>query len=251
MDPHGWLENQPFSHISVCSVCQCREARQKIDMRQWRPIMSYLWAVFAGPRWGLPTWQNGGFAIPPPQLPAMMQESQQPGSTMTKLRTMQYMISFATANIHSLSMKPDGHASKLYYLQEQMRLFRLNCLGIQEARTEQGVACRSNILRFSSGHRDGHLWDDESWQRLHVWQQGPQTRCRAIPYGTIRVANAMHSQAVQLEVLEMCRGGGDTNHLGHKHRSRRKLEHHQLSSRCRSICHCPILTRDRGKEKID
>ena len=74
-----------------------------------------------------------------------------------KRRHLHYMVSFATANIHSLSFKPDGHAGKLSYLQEQMRLFRLNCLGIQEARTEQGVACRSNILRFSSGHHQGHL----------------------------------------------------------------------------------------------
>ena len=83
--------------------------RQKLDMRHWRPIMSYLWAVFAGPRWGLPTWNNGGFAIPPPNFPQAMPASSSTGVTMMKRRHLHYMISFATANIHSLSMKPDGH----------------------------------------------------------------------------------------------------------------------------------------------
>ena len=60
--------------------------RQKLDMRQWRPIIPYLWAVFAGPRWGLPTWQNGGFAIPPPNLPPTRPASSYIDVTRTKRR---------------------------------------------------------------------------------------------------------------------------------------------------------------------
>ena len=73
----------------------------------------------------------------------------------------------ATANVQSLYRGPAGHAGKLHYLQRQMRSFHLNCLGIQEARTDPGTTCNSNILRLSSGHLHGQL-GVELWIDLNM-----------------------------------------------------------------------------------
>ena len=133
------------------------QARQAISMTLWRKALPYLWMVFAGPRWGLPAWKNGSFEIPPPQLPDLQRVPQSKQSCAYKTRLVNYAFSFASANVHSLSRAPEGHAGKLHYLFQQMRSFKLNCIGIQEARTEQGVACSHNILRLSSGHSDKQL----------------------------------------------------------------------------------------------
>ena len=131
--------------------------RQRLDMQFWQKVFPHLWSILAGPRWGMPTWQSGGFAIPPPELPPEVIE--QPCSVRyhVKQRHVSFAFSIATANVQSLYRGPAGHAGKLHYLFRQMRRFHLNCLGIQEARTDPGVTCSFNILRFSSGHQDGHL----------------------------------------------------------------------------------------------
>ena len=131
--------------------------RQRISMQRWRHIVPHLWMTFAGSRWGLPPWRDGGFEVPPPALPHTTKAEQEFSAHDFKHKTVKFTISIATANVHSLSRHPDGHAGKLHYLQQQMRLFKLNCIGVQEARTERGVACRDNILRLSSGHQHGHL----------------------------------------------------------------------------------------------
>ena len=133
------------------------QARQAISMTVWRKALPYLWMVFAGPRWGLPAWKNGSFEIPPPQLPDLQRVSPSKHRSEYKTRLVNYAFSFASANVHSLSRAPEGHAGKLHYLFQQMRSFKLNCIGIQEARTEQGVACSHNILRLSSGHSEKQL----------------------------------------------------------------------------------------------
>ena len=74
------------------------------------------------------------------------------------------MLSMATANVNALYKGLDGHAGKLHYLQSQMREYKLNCIAVQEARTDHGLSCNGNILRFCTGHRDGQygieLWFD-------------------------------------------------------------------------------------------
>lgn len=131
--------------------------RQRISMQRWHSIIPHLWLIFAGPRWGMPLWKNGGFEIPPPDMPAQLRkEADQPIRTVQH-KHIKLAISLATANVQSLSRHPEGHAGKLHFLQRQMREFQLNFIGIQEARTEQGVACRGNILRLCSGHQQHHL----------------------------------------------------------------------------------------------
>ena len=74
---------------------------------------------------------------------------------------------------------PHGHAGKLHYLQEQMRHFRLNCLAVQEARSEAGASSVNGILRLCGGHHDGHL-GIEIWIDLttpYAWSKQNKPRC--------------------------------------------------------------------------
>ena len=133
------------------------QVRQAISMTMWRRALPYLWMIFAGPRWGLPAWKDGSFEIPPPNLPEPQRVKPPSQRSEYKTRLVKYSFSFASANVHSLSRGPEGHAGKLHYLYQQMRAFKLNCIGVQEARTDQGVACSHNILRLSSGHVEKQL----------------------------------------------------------------------------------------------
>ena len=142
-----------------------------INMQKWHKIFPHLWLIF-GERSGLPKWQNGVLATEVPQLP----------STITQLKSdshyvpeaaVKCAISFATANVLSLSRGPDGHRGKLsrgpdghrgklHYLFDQMQFFRLNVLGLQECRSDEGLTTSHSILRFMSGHQQGQggveLW---------------------------------------------------------------------------------------------
>ena len=131
--------------------------RQNLDMQFWQKVFPHLWMILAGPRWGLPTWKSGGFEIPPPALPSAEKEQPSQGQYKTRQRHVSFAFSMATANVQSLYKGPEGHAGKQHYLYRQMRSFNLNCIGIQEARTDPGVTCSFNILRLCSGHQDGHL----------------------------------------------------------------------------------------------
>lgn len=62
--------------------------------------------------------------------------------------------SMASANVLSLYRGPSGHAGKLPYLQEQMRFYQLNCMAIQEARSDN-LCCdaMTELLQASSADR--------------------------------------------------------------------------------------------------
>ena len=131
-----------------------------LNMQKWHKIFPHLWLVF-GRRAGLPQWQDGVLAAVVPQLPCTS-SSQTSESGVSQEATVKCAISFATANVLSLSKGPDGHRGKLHYLFDQMHLFRLNVLGLQECRSEEGLTTSHNILRFMSGQRQGQggveLW---------------------------------------------------------------------------------------------
>lgn len=83
--------------------------RQQLDLRQWRKPMEYLWTIF-GKDTGLPSWHNGGFAIPPP---ALLPLDSTADSTKHNSRSVQKDVHcglcLATANVQSLSKGPEGH----------------------------------------------------------------------------------------------------------------------------------------------
>ena len=149
--------------------------RQRIDLREWQSHMSHLWMIF-GERYGVPKWHEEGFAVPPPDLPAPQPFTQTgPGDLKQQVRQLKIEcgLCLATANVQSLSKGPQGHGGKLHYIQSQMKHFRINCMGIQEARTERGLRAANNILVFASGAIAGQL-GVEIWINLDQpigWKQ--------------------------------------------------------------------------------
>ena len=133
--------------------------RQNLDLRTWRDHLSHLWMIFAE-KFGVPQWQDGLFDVPAPQLPAL--ERKTALATKVDARShrevrVQCGLCLASANVQSLSKGPAGHGGKLHYLQQQMKDFNINCMGIQEARTDAGMRTANNILVFASGGQGGQL----------------------------------------------------------------------------------------------
>lgn len=113
--------------------------RQRIDMSRWSSIFPQLWLLFDTTHGG-PTWTNGGFVVPAPQLPCPSNECFELSKVASKRRKLDYAFSIATANVQALYKGPHGHAGKLHYLQSQMRHYKLNCVAIQEARSDPGMS---------------------------------------------------------------------------------------------------------------
>jgi len=168
--------NEFVDFAAKAESCQSfHHYRQKIDLRVWKHHLTHLWMIF-GERYGIPPWHEDGFAVPAPDLPDP-EEAGQRGALATQ-RRMRHLevdcgLCLATANVQSLSRGPQGHSGKLHYIQTQMKYFRINCMGIQEARTERGLRTANNILVFSSGAIDGQL-GVEIWINLEQpigWRQ--------------------------------------------------------------------------------
>ena len=147
--------------------------RQQLDLQVWHSRLCQLWMVF-GQKQGLPPWKNGGFEMPAPRLPPAHIDTESHGGELHhSVHDVSCAFSLATANVQSLYKGPGGHGGKLHFLQAQMRFYKLNCLAIQEARSEAGVRVANNFLCFASSHSKGHLgveiWFDLDqpigWQR--------------------------------------------------------------------------------------
>ena len=137
--------------------------RELIDLQRWYERFKCLWIVFQSNH-GLPQWHDGVMDAAPPDLPPTVAKNDISNRTRGRSRWLDFTFSLGTANVNALSRGQDGHAGKLHYLQDQMRALKLNCVAIQEARTEQGCSRRANILRLCSGHHGGQygmeLWLD-------------------------------------------------------------------------------------------
>ena len=136
--------------------------RPKLDMQKWNEIFPHFWLQFAQ-KSGLPCWQNGQMHTPEPSLPKS--QAVQPTSTCLPAVQVDFHISIASANVLSLSRGPDGHGGKLHYLFEQMKAHRLNVMGIQESRTDEGITTSHNVVRISGGH-DKKSCGVELWVNL-------------------------------------------------------------------------------------
>ncbi|CAL1135276.1 unnamed protein product [Cladocopium goreaui] len=125
----------------------------------WRSLIPYLWMVF-GHHDGLPQHCHEGFAIPAPKLPPPCQV------TPLELRhaplEVRFAISFATANVLSMSSRPHGHAGKVHYLREQLVSHGLNFAGFQETRGQAGASLVDHVFRLCAGSKGGQhgveLW---------------------------------------------------------------------------------------------
>ena len=140
--------------------------RQRLDMPTWIPKLRQLWTLF-GSQIGLPSWAHGGLDVQAPDLPDSAPPRPVKNCYTGKSRSFQFTLSLASANVQSLYRGGDGHAGKLHYLQEQMKSFHLNCMALQETRSEAGFFANDTILRFCSGHR-AHQLGIEIWINLTV-----------------------------------------------------------------------------------
>ena len=136
--------------------------RVRLDMQHWIPIIPHLWLCF-GHSHGLPSWHDTLRAEPPelPKLDSNECNLKRPQDH----RNVHCHISLASLNVQSLSRRPEGHAGKLHFLYEQVKTFKLNLIGIQEGRNEEGMSKSHDILRICAGHHK-HQFGVELWVNL-------------------------------------------------------------------------------------
>ena len=135
--------------------------RQAVDMTLWRHRIPYLWMIFASDA-GLPPLHQDGFKIEPPKLPEM-RKRQDVAMEAGSEHYVMVKISAASLNVRTLleGSKQDG--GKAAYLMQQFKDLHFNFVGVQEARTGEGVSRDGNgFIRYKSGARDGQygveLW---------------------------------------------------------------------------------------------
>jgi hypothetical protein len=125
----------------------------------WRPLIAYLWMIYGQPD-GLPTHCHEGFAIPAPKLPPPCKEP--PTEMRQDPLEVRFAVSFATANVLSMSSRPHGHAGKVHYLREQLVSHGLNFAGFQETRGQAGASLVDHVYRLCAGSKGGQhgveLW---------------------------------------------------------------------------------------------
>jgi len=148
--------------------------RQSIHVPHWKHKIQQLWTV-CGHRVGLPEWQDGILDV---QAPIISSTKAEPAARATnQARRYNFAFSLASANVQSLYKGPDGHAGKLHYLQTQTRAMNINCIAIQEARSEQAMSVNGGILRFCSGHVHGQggieVWIDTCIPYAHDDRKKP------------------------------------------------------------------------------
>ena len=132
--------------------------RQLVDLRVWKNVLPHLWLVFAQ-FYGTPKFCGDGFNVECPQMPpehACVQSSfgtQQP----TDWQSAPWNLSFATANVTTLGLGEGGFQGKLDFLRAQFIDFHLHFLGVQEARSPEGMTSVNQVLRLCSGAQNGSL----------------------------------------------------------------------------------------------
>ena len=160
--------------------------RRRLCMQEWIPKFLQLWTLF-GDKVGLPQWCDGGFNAPAPEIPASQSVDPSVHRPPWQNGEIQFSISMASANVQSLYRSPDGHAGKLHYLQEQMRMYKLNYMAIQEARSEAGMFMNGKLIRLCTGHRQ-HQYGLELWINCDV------------PFAKDHKGRAHHFQASHFQI---------------------------------------------------
>ena len=144
-------------------------SRQDVDLRELQPFLPYFWMLLES-KAGLPPWSRRGFEVSPPDLPP--EARPQPAShPEPSAEVGHYDLSFLTMNVNSLYKGPDGVGGKLSFLRQQVNEHCLNFVGVQEARSDAGVSCVDQCLRFSSGADHGSLG-------VELWINLAQPFCR-------------------------------------------------------------------------
>lgn len=137
--------------------------RQDIDLQLWRHRIPYLWMMFEK-RAGLPTLHCDGFDVSPPATP-LPHVQQDEGTAMddNAETATRICVSAATVNVRSLSEGGRRDRGKTDYIMEQFKDLNFNFVGVQEARTGEGMSRPPDgFLRYRSGSHKGNygveLW---------------------------------------------------------------------------------------------
>eukprot|EP00435_Cladocopium_sp_Y103_P046037 s104_g13.t1 len=128
--------------------------RHKIHLPSLKHSLPYLWMLFESQA-GLPCFTHHGFDVEPPQLPPA--EVPIVDSEPVARHPGRFSLSFASFNVGSLFVGPDGFSGKLSYIRQQAISHGLNVIGIQEARSPSGLSVAEQVLRISSGSENGHF----------------------------------------------------------------------------------------------
>ena len=135
--------------------------RPKLNMQKWNKIIPHLWLTFAQPC-GLPEWCDGELETVRPDLPPQEPQLPDEAPAVGHYQHFKCTLSMASANVMSLSRKPDGCGGKLHFLYAQMKQFGINVMGVQEGRADECTTTSGDVLRITGGHhhRNGgvELW---------------------------------------------------------------------------------------------
>ena len=144
--------------------------RQAFDLRKWTPVIPHLWLLF-GHRPGFPSLHPDGLAVPPPDLPSTRGPDITP-FPVTYVNEKQGLpchlsLGAASANVLTLGGGDTGFVGKTHYLQDQFASYGFAIVGIQEARSKEGmIVGKGPYYRLCSGHQSGHhgveLWISKS-----------------------------------------------------------------------------------------
>ena len=134
--------------------------RQAFDLRKWTPVIPHLWLLF-GHRPGFPSLHPDGLAVPPPDLPST-RGPDIPPFPVTYVNEKQGLpchlsLGAASANVLTLGGGDTGFVGKTHYLQDQFASYGFAIVGIQEARSKEGmIVGKGPYYRLCSGHQSGH-----------------------------------------------------------------------------------------------
>lgn len=138
--------------------------RPNLDVQKFVSKIPFLWMLFDRTH-GLPEFTGTGFDLCAPAIPPATPPSKDQPDSGPQLKNVSLRLSIATANVLSLGIAEQGFAGKLDYLRAQFRDLHLNLLGIQEARSAEGMSQKQGILRLCSGSQQGR-WGVELWINL-------------------------------------------------------------------------------------
>ena len=134
--------------------------RPDIDIPHLRGKLPFLWMIFDADH-GTPGFAGQGFDAFSPSLPPLTAPLPEPSPSCTS-RAFDFGLSIASANVLSMYNSENGFGGKLDYLRTQFIATKLNLLGVQEARTQEGLSLKHGVLRLCSGSLQGQggveLW---------------------------------------------------------------------------------------------
>ncbi len=139
-----WNELADVAAKQASNVFRYRP-RQMLRMREWQPLLPYLWFYFGQEDQGLPPRTPCGIWAMPPHIPPKGQRQEATPYVQSSIDTIR--ISCATVNVRTM-LQP----GKLQYLQEQFGKDNFNLVALQETRTSAGFTGKtSDYIRIATG----------------------------------------------------------------------------------------------------